>query len=74
MKTPFLISSTIVAVLCASCMKEAEPTPQTTTTDESIISQNHDTSNESVNATDEITFSSSKGSINTIRAQRTLTK
>jgi len=73
MKTPFLISSTIVAILCASCMKEAESTPQTTT-DESIISQNHDTSNEAVNATDEITFSSSKGSINTIRAQRTLTK
>jgi hypothetical protein len=54
-------------------MKEAESTPQTTT-DESIISQNHDTSNEAVNATDEITFSSSKGSINTIRAQRTLSK
>ena len=73
MKIPILISSTIVAVLCASCMKEAESTPQTTT-DESIISQNHDTSNESRNATDEITFTSSKGSINTIRAQRTLSK
>lgn len=74
MKITILISSTIVAVLCASCMKEAESTPQTTTTDESIISQNHDTSNESRNATDEITFTSSKGSINTIRAQRNLSK
>lgn len=73
MKIPILISSTIVAVLCASCIKEAETTPQTTT-DESIISQNHDTSNESRNATDEITFTSSKGSVNTIRAQRTLSK
>ncbi len=73
MKTPFLISSTIVAVIFISCSKEPDPTPQTTT-DESIISHNYDSSNNTANASDEITSSSSKGSITTIRAQRTNSK